>query len=512
MATQPAKRSVWILGDQLTLDHPGLTSPDDVRVVMIESRRRMRRIRYHSYKLVLIRSAMRHFAEILRGAGYEVDYRQNDDGFLDALKAHAPISLVVMASGDFHTRRQQLKLAAQLDIPVDVLPNRLMLANRLREAGAEQPVKTILELFYRDMRKKLGLLVDERGKPEGGVWNLDAENRKGWTRGKSPAPPPAPRFAPDDITRAAIDEVAAEFPDAFGDPHGFEYGVTRADALHALDDFVRHRLTLFGTYEDAMASNEVALYHSQLTPYLNVALLDPLECAEAVVKAYSEGHAPLNSVEGFLRQIVGWREYMYQKYWELMPGLVTANHYGHTRDLPPFFWGDGKTEMHCVQSVIDKVIENGWSHHIERLMVIGNWCLIAGIEPSQVNDWFLALYVDAYDWVVPPNVIGMSLYADGGKIGTKPYFASGSYINRQSDYCEGCRYDPKQRVGPDACPFNSLYWNFVDQHQAELAANMRTRQMTLGLGRLKDLDEVRAQAREFLIALPKPERSYAQSE
>lgn len=347
-ASHRVKRTVWVLGDQLTLSHPGLTSPDEVKVVMIESRRRMRRIRYHSYKLVLIRSAMRHFAETLRGAGYEVDYRQNTDGFLDALKEHAPSALTVMASPDYHTRRQQRRLAAPLGVPVEILPNRLMLANRLRGDGAEQPVKTILESFYRDMRKRLGLLVDERGRPESGVWNLDSENRLGWTHGKSPAPPPAPRFAPDEITQAAIEEVAAEFPDAFGDPRRFEYGVTRADALHALSDFIQRRLPLFGAYEDAMAREEAQLYHSQLTPYLNIALLDPLECAEAAVTAYREGRAPLNSVEGFLRQIVGWREYIYQKYWELMPGLSAANHYGHTRPLPPFFWGDGRSEMNCV--------------------------------------------------------------------------------------------------------------------------------------------------------------------
>jgi deoxyribodipyrimidine photolyase-related protein len=260
-----------------------------------------------------------------------------------------------------------------------------------------------------------------------------------------------------------------------------------------------HRLAEFGPYEDAMSRRHAALYHSVLSPYMNIGLLDPLHMAQAAADAYAAGRAPLASVEGFIRQVIGWREYIYWQYWQQMPGLLAANSWGHTRPLPQLLW-DGQTDMACLRTVVQRVIDSGYSHHIERLMVICNFCMLAGIDPAAVHRWFLSFYVDAYEWVVAPNVIGMGLNADGGKTATKPYIASANYIHKMSDYCAGCRYDPKQRTGADACPFNYLYWNFLITHEATLRANPRFGPAVLGLKHLdaRERAAVQAQAAAFL--------------
>jgi deoxyribodipyrimidine photolyase-related protein len=311
--------------------------------------------------------------------------------------------------------------------------------------------------------------------------------------------PPLPSFAPDELTQQALAAVEQHCPDAVGSTEGFDLAVTRAQALRALEDFVGQRLADFGPFEDAMSSNEGVLFHSLLSPLLNIGLLEPLEMSEAAVAAYQRGQAPLSSVEGFVRQIIGWREYMYYRYWELMPGLHEANSWNHTRPLPSFYWS-GATQMRCMAHAIGRVLEQGYSHHIERLMLLCNFALLAGIDPAAVNSWFHECYIDAYDWVVTPNVIGMGLNADGGVIATKPYIASASYIHKMSDYCGGCSYDYKARVGEKACPFNTLYWNFLIVNEGRLRANPRLGPAVLGLSRLSEAERaaVAARAAELL--------------
>jgi deoxyribodipyrimidine photolyase-related protein len=307
-----------------------------------------------------------------------------------------------------------------------------------------------------------------------------------------------PAFPPDAITRGALDAVEERCPDALGSTAHFDLPVTRAQALAALADFVERRLPAFGPFEDAMSATEGVLFHSLLSPALNIGLLAPIELCEAAVQVYHDGLAPLASVEGFVRQIIGWREYIYFRYWELMPGLREANAWAADRALPAWFWS-GQTAMHCLSCAIGRVLETGYSHHIERLMLICNFALLAGISPQAVNSWFLECYVDAYEWVVTPNVIGMGLNADGGIVATKPYIGSASYINKMSDYCRSCRYDHTARVGPRACPFNTLYWSFLIRHEGRLRANPRLGPAVLGLARLSDAERaaVSAQATEL---------------
>ncbi|MDW8405859.1 cryptochrome/photolyase family protein [Chloroflexus sp.] len=472
-----ALESVWILGDQLSPSHPGLAPGR--RVVLIESLARLNQRPYHRRKLVLIISAMRHYAAELRAAGYEVDLRAAPD-FLSGLREHITTfgirHLICVAAAEYATRQFQRSLAAELGIAVTILPNTLFLVERYPPPRPP----ALMEPFYRTMRRQTGLLIEPDGEPTGGVWNLDRENRRRYDG--RPVPPPV-RFPPDHITRQVIADLAVACPNAIGSADHFDLAVTREQALAALDDFIAHRLPDFGPFEDAMSAEHELLFHSQLSPLLNIGLLDPLETAQAAVAAYQRGHAPLASVEGFVRQIIGWREYIYYRYWELMPDLLQANAWGAERPLPEWYW-TGKTRMRCLSHVIERVLRSGYCHHIERLMVLCNFALLAGIRPQAVNDWFLECYVDAYEWVVTPNVIGMGLNADGGRTATKPYIASAAYIDKMSDYCKGCFYDCKARVGPRACPFNTLYWNFLITHEERLRANPRLGPAVLGLRRL----------------------------
>ena len=326
-----------------------------------------------------------------------------------------------------------------------------------------------MEPFYREMRRKTGLLMED-GKPVGGRWNFDRDNRK-----PLPAriePPEPPRFEPDAITREVLDLVAGRFPGHFGRLEPFRWAVTRADALLALGHFIEHRLDRYGDYQDAMREGSDFLFHSVLSPYLNAGLLTAEEVAGAAERAYREGAAPLNAVEGFIRQIIGWREYVRGVYWLRMPGYAASNELEASRPLPWFYWS-GETEMNCLAEAIRGTAEHAWTHHIQRLMVTGNFALIAGLAPAEVEEWYLVVYADAYEWVELPNVHGMILFADGGLLGSKPYAASGAYIDRMSDYCRGCRYDVRARSGPEACPFNYLYWDFMIRNEARLRGNRR---------------------------------------
>lgn len=502
--------SVWILGDQLLQDHPALrraeemTDRDFIRVVLIESKDRTNRLQYHRKKLVLLFSAMRHYGEWLREQGYEVDYVRDKD-FVSGLKAHIeedrPQRLVTMAATEYETRFLQVeKLEKQIGIPVEILYNTQFLVEQYNPYPEPDPDKRyIMENFYRAMRQHFGVLMDG-DEPAGGSWNYDKENRK--TLPDDVTPPDLPGFRPDIITREVISQVKS-IRRANGSVKGFDLATTHAEAEAALQDFIDHRLADFGPYEDAMTARHDTLYHSALSTYVNIGLLTPMQMIRAAESAYREGKAPINSVEGFIRQVLGWREYIYWQYWQQMPELYKANGWGAQRNMPRMFW-NGKTDMNCIQHVVQRVKDSGYTHHIERLMIVCNFCLLAGIKPEKVADWFLTFYADAYEWVVLPNVIGMGLNADDGRTATKPYIASANYINKMSDYCKGCQYKHTKRTGEDACPFNYLYWNFVIANEETLRANPRLGPSVLSLRHLDDEERqrVQEQAAEFLDKLP----------
>jgi deoxyribodipyrimidine photolyase-related protein len=499
------KHTVWILGDQLLETHPALALVEDkatVRVLLIESRGRMGKLPYQRKKLVLLVSAMRHYAEDLRRQGFAVDLIRAES-FEIGLRRHVAqyktAQLLTMAAASYHGRLFQARLEERLGITVKILPNTQFLIGRYNPIPDPEPDKRyVMEGFYRDMRRHFDLLM-EGGEPAGGRWNFDAENRKKLP--KSVEPPPPISFTPDAITQEVMAEVAA-IPGGVGMVEGFDYAVTRAAALSALRDFLDHRLALFGDYEDALTRRSHVVYHSLLSPYLNLGLLEPLEVATAVQEAYRAGKAPINAAEGFVRQVIGWREFMAWQYWRQMPGMQDLNAWEAARALPRFVW-TGETEMACLAFAIKRALDTGYNHHIERLMLLSNFFLLAGINPRLVNDWFLALYIDAYEWVMPPNVIGMGLNADDGLTATKPYIASANYINKMGDHCAGCRLDPKKRLGEDACPFNFLYWNFILAHEERLRANPRTSRNVWGLRHLDsaEREQIRRQAASFLASL-----------
>lgn len=507
-----ASVAVWIPGDQLLPDHPAIRAAesecgrDSIEIVIVESLARRNRLPYHRWKSVLLLSAMRHYADELRRNGYRVEYRQAPSigsglsSYISDLGRSKPSKIYTMAASEYAARQfQHEKLPALLGLPVEILPNTQFLSEMFRpDAGGK---RVVMENFYREMRRHFTVLLEKDGKPSGGKWNFDQDNRKPIPAGLDL--PDAAGWEPDEITRQVIEEIDRE-GHGFGQAAGFRLAVTRKEAREALELFIERRLPNFGPYEDAMTSRSATLFHSLLSPYINIGLLDPLETIRAAERAWREGRAPLNSVEGFIRQILGWREFVYWQYWQQMPQLRTANHWQSLRPLPSLFW-NGATEMNCLRHVIQNVLESGYSHHIERLMIICNFCLLAGIEPRQVADWFNALYIDAFDWVVLPNVIGMGLNADGGKIATKPYLASANYINKMSDYCRGCRYDHKVRTGENACPFNYLYWNFLLGNETALRSNPRLGPAVLGVGRIdgEERERIRQSADLFLNTLDK---------
>ncbi len=502
--------SVWILGDQLLQHHPALVAAEaehgreNVRIVLVESKERLGLLPYQRKKIVLLLSAMRHYVQELQIAGYSVDYVQASsfvEGLQQHIKRHKSEQLFVMAASEYNTRHmQQQELVHLINLPVQVLPNTQFLVEQYNPNPHPQPGKHyIMEMFYRDMRRHFHLLIEENGTPVGGKWNYDEINREPLPHQFEVLPPPG--FEPDKITREVMQEVA-DSRHGLGSADEFDLAVTREGAQQALHDFIALRLNDFGPYEDAMSTKESALYHSQLSPYMNIGLLESLDIVHAAEAAYHQGHASLNSVEGFIRQVIGWREFMYWQYWQQMPNLRTSNTWHAKRPMPLMFW-NGQTNMNCIHHVSNRVLDSGYSNHIERLMIVCNFCLLAGVDPAAVAEWFLACYFDAYDWVVLPNVIGMGLNADGGRIATKPYIASANYINRMSDYCGSCHYSPKQRTGPNACPYNYLYWNFLIENESELRANPRLGQNVLGLRHINNAqrESIHEQAIRFLKSL-----------
>ncbi|WP_309623983.1 cryptochrome/photolyase family protein [Novosphingobium sp.] len=477
--TQPVL--IPVLGDQLSHRLASLVGSDPAGsvVLMMEVRREAAHVKHHKSKIALIFSAMRHFAAELREAGWTVDYvaldhPDNTGSFAGelarAVDRHKPHALRLTEPSEWRVREDVAAWSAALGLPVEVLEDDRFLCTHGEFAHwAENRREWRMEYFYREMRRKTGLLMDG-DHPEGGRWNFDAENRSGPSPGlRGPA---LPRFAPDATTTAVLALVEREFADHFGALGAFNWPASASEAEAAAEAFLSERLPIFGQWQDAMVAGEDFMFHAVLSPAINLGLLDPLDLCRRAEAEYRKGNAPLAAVEGFIRQIIGWREYIRGVYWQTMPGLATANALDARRPLPDFYW-TGATDMACIADCVRTTRDNAYAHHIQRLMVLGNFALLAGLDPGQVADWFLVVYADAFDWVELPNVAGMALFADGGRLASKPYAASGAYINRMSNYCASCRYDVKKKTGPDACPFNALYWHFLDRNAPTLAANRR---------------------------------------
>jgi deoxyribodipyrimidine photolyase-related protein len=501
-----------VLGDQLSHGLASLrdVAPSDAVVLLMEVADETTYVRHHQRKIALILSAMRHFADELRAVGWNVDYVALDDPantgsftgeVARAVARHRPSAIRIVESGEWRVKTMIDGWAKRFGVPVAVLPDDRFVCGILEfQTWAQARNDLVMEFFYREMRRKTGLLMTADGKPEGGQWNLDKENRAPPRRGLNYPEPLG--FSPDATTKAVLALVAERFAGHFGRLAGFSLPVTAAQAQQALDHFVRTALPDFGTYQDAMVTGQDWLYHSWLSPALNLGLLTPIAVAQAAADAYAAGTVPLNAAEGFIRQIIGWREYVRGYYWMEMPAIADANGLDATSPLPEFYW-TGETAMLCLAEAVRNTRNNGYAHHIQRLMVLGNFAMLAGARPQEVADWFLVVYADAYEWVELPNVIGMSQHADDGRLATKPYAGGGAYIDRMSDHCGKCRYDVKQKTGPDACPFNALYWDFLARHERRFRRNRRMVNMYATWDRMKpDVRAAyRASAAAFLATL-----------
>ena len=497
-----------ILGDQLSYDLSSLDGADPATTVllMMEVVEETTYVRHHKTKIAYILSAMRHHAAALRERGWTVDYVTLDDPdnagsftgeVARAVERHAPDAIVVTEAGEFRVQAMLDAWATMFAIPVDIRPDtRFVCSHAEFNTWANSRAQLTMEFFYRDMRKKTGLLMDGL-KPAGDRWNFDTENRKPAVRDLLMPRPLT--FAPDAVSRDVIALVADRFADNPGSLDGFDYAVTKEDAERQADSFFANAMAQFGDYEDAMLTGERFLWHSILSPYLNSGLLDPIDLCRRAEAEYRAGRAPLNSVEGYVRQIIGWREYVRGIYFREGPDYAKRNFFGNTRPLPVWYW-TGDTDMHCLRESLGQTLATAHAHHIQRLMVLGNFALLIGTDPYAVHIWYLEVYLDAYEWVELPNTLGMSQFGDGGLLGSKPYAASGAYINRMSDYCGQCRYDVTQRVGPDACPFNALYWDFVARNEDKLRSNRRMQMIYRNWDRFGDKAkaEIREQAAGFL--------------
>ncbi len=502
---------VVVLGDQLTRNIAALRKADPARdvVLLAEVAEEARYVRHHKKKIAFLFSAMRHFAAALERDGWRVDYVRLDDpgnsGSLSdemrrALQRHGLGRLLVTEPGEWRLRQAFDAICGGLDLPCEILEDDRFLCSQQDFADwAEGRKQLRMEHFYREMRRRTGLLMDG-DKPAGGRWNYDSENRK--PPKESMAFPDPETFPPDRTTREVIALVEKRFAKHFGRLEPFWFAVTAEQAETAFAAFLENGLPSFGDYQDAMLREERFLYHAVISLYLNAGLLDALELCRRAEIEYRAGRAPLNAVEGFIRQIIGWREYVRGIYWLQMPDYVELNFFGHDRPLPDFYW-TAETDMACLAACVAQTRDEAYAHHIQRLMVTGNFALLAGLDPKAVHEWYLSVYADAYEWVELPNTLGMSLFADGGLLGSKPYAASGNYINRMSDYCRGCAYDVRQKNGAEACPFNYLYWDFLDRHRRKLSANPRLAQVYRTWDKMDDARKsaVRKDARRFLKGL-----------
>ncbi|ALO45268.1 cryptochrome/photolyase family protein [Pseudohongiella spirulinae] len=471
-----------ILGDQLSHNLPTLQKLDREcdMIVMAEVAEEATYVKHHKQKIALLFSAMRHFARELQQQGWQLRYHSYQPqstawSLLDVLSAFLRQSetteLVITECGEYRLQSQITEAwPTALQCRVTVLPDSRFITSKDEFSHWARGRKQLrMEYFYREVRRKTGLLMDGNN-PLGGQWNFDADNRQAY-KGR-PALPERLIFQRDAIDIEVLSLVEEHFATHPGELSGFIWPTSREQALTALDCFICQLLPHFGQFQDAMNQHQHFMFHSLLSTSLNCGLLDPIEVCRAAERAYLDGAVPLNAAEGFIRQIIGWREYVRGLYWLLMPTYKNHNYLQQSTPLPHYYW-TGKTDMLCMQQSLHNTLNNAYAHHIQRLMLTGNFALLAGLDPQQVCDWYLAIYADAYEWVELPNTLGMALYADGGVMASKPYAASGSYINRMSDYCRSCRYKVKTSTETDSCPFNSLYWHFINRHQAKLEHNPR---------------------------------------
>jgi deoxyribodipyrimidine photolyase-related protein len=468
--------------DQLSLSIPTLQGLDihNDTVMFCEVMSEAVYVKHHQKKIAFLFSAMRHFAAELQAKGIKVRYVKLNDskntGSIDgevrrAVSESKVDKLLVTEPGEYRQLQIILALQQTLAIPVQILTNTCFLATATEFANwAKNKSQLRMEFFYRDMRRKYNILIEADGKPTGGEWNYDKENRK--TPKSSVKIPKRISHKKSAITKDVLALVKQNFSDHFGILEPFHYAVTRAQALMEFDHFIEYLLPKFGDYQDAMLAGEPYLYHSLISSYLNVGLLLPLELCQKAEAAYRAGKAPLNAVEGYIRQILGWREYIRGIYWYFMPEYGELNSLNAILPLPEFYW-TAETKMFCVAEAVRHTRDHAYSHHIQRLMITGNFALLAGLDVKQVQEWYLAVYSDAFEWVEMPNTLGMALSGDGGVVASKPYAASGKYINRMSNYCKQCMYDPDVMIGDNACPFNALYWDFIARNEDKFGANQR---------------------------------------
>jgi deoxyribodipyrimidine photolyase-related protein len=490
------KKLILILGDQLDVDSAALKdiNPKTDEILMVESANEAQHVWSHKARIVLFLSAMRHFAEYLKSQGFSLAYIQHSpQSIVEELKSKIIkekfTHLICVEPGEWRLKQLIEALSEELQVVLDMRQDSHFYCthSEFKEWVANKK-ELRLEYFYRLMRKTHGILVDQDGNPEGGQWNFDRDNRKPFPKKGPGLIPPPELFEPDAITKTLIAEVEERYPDHPGSLAHFQWPVTRQQALQALEGFVEHRLATFGIYEDAMWTDTPFGWHSLLSSSLNLKLLNPREVINAVVAAWKKEDLEMATVEGFIRQILGWREFVRGMYYLDMPQMALDNFYNHQNRLPAWYW-TGDTKMKCMQEAIGQTLEYGYAHHIQRLMVTGNFALLAEILPKEVCDWYLAVYIDAIEWVELPNTAGMALFASGGRFTSKPYIASGAYIKRMSNYCDSCQYKPDIRFGEGACPMTNLYWNFLIQHRTQFEASPRTRLMTANLSRISEADQ-----------------------
>ena len=504
--TETVRNLVLVLGDQLDLESSAFDGFDPAvdAVWMAEVVEESTHVWSSKPRIALFLAAMRHFAEALRRAGRRVHYTRLDDPEAQAslpaelgraLQQLRPAQLILAAPGDWRVLQALRATAAAHGLPLDLRDDRHFFATVREFAAHARGRKQLrMEYFYRAMRQQHAVLM-EGDKPAGGQWNFDADNREAFAKSGPGAVPEPVRFEPDAITREVIELVARRFSSHPGSLDDFAWPVTRPQALQALDRFIRERLPQFGRWQDALWPDKPWLWHAHLSAALNLKLLNPREVVQAAEAAWRAGAVPLASAEGFIRQILGWREYVRGIYWTQMPGYVDGNALDAREPLPAYFW-TGDTDMACLRDALGQTLRDGYAHHIQRLMVIGLYALLHGVQPQQVHQWFLAVYVDAVEWVELPNTLGMSQAADGGLMASKPYIASGKYIQRMSggSLCASCRFDPAQRTGERACPYTTLYWDFLLRHEQRLAANPRTVMQVRNLARVSADERSRIQA------------------
>ena len=512
---------ILILGDQLNLDNPALEDFDATQdqLLMVEAPYESTQVWSHKARIVLFLSAMRHFYACLADQypcgtfqlkSWSNYLKLGEHDFIDlkAAWAHSiqtlkPQKVIICEPGEYRLEQDLIALCREMNIQLVIRDDTHFMCSKAdfkHWAGSRKQLR--MEFFYRKMRQKYDVLMHGK-EPEGGTWNYDAENRKSFGKPGPQNVPAAPQITIDAITQTVIDDVEKYFPNHPGSLKHFIWPVTREAALQFLDDFTQHKLADFGDHQDAMwqensRKKSPYLWHSLLSTSLNLKLLNPREVIAAAVSAYQKNQLPLASVEGFIRQILGWREFIRGVYWLDMPQMAQANHYEHMRQLPRWYWS-GDTQMNCMKQTINNTMQHGYAHHIQRLMVTGMFGVLAEIDPKQMAAWYMAVYVDAVEWVELPNVAGMALYANGGRFTSKPYVASGAYIKRMSNYCSSCKYKAELKIGYDACPTTTLYWNFLIKHYDTFARNPRTALMAKNVQRFSAEEVVAIQAQSVKL-------------